>query len=99
MYKFWTSSSSRQPAYRHLNAEPVSNTRDWACDGDLKIPEKNPTANESHNVGLRPICTQIALLVLAFICAIETSALVLQHYDSTSELGQLIGSPVPSGRN
>lgn len=86
---FWQFSSSRLPKYSNLDTEPVS---------DTESSEKNPVEVPRHHGRLPPVYTHIALIVLAFICVLETTALALQHYLWTSDLRPLIKSPVPSGK-
>lgn len=86
---FWPFNLSRLPKYSNLDTEPFP---------DTESSEKNPVENQNHHGRFPPVYTQIALIVLAFICVLEASALVLQHYLWTSELRPLIKSPVPSGK-
>lgn len=89
MQIFWPFNSPRLPKYSNLDTEPVS---------DTESSEKNPVEVRRHNGRLPPVYTHIALIVLALICVLEASALVLQHYLWISDLRPLIKSPVPSGK-
>ena len=89
MQNFWPFNSSRLPKYSNLDTEPNS---------DTESSEKNAAEAQRHHGRLSPIYTQIALIVLALVCILETLALVLQHHRWTSQFRPLIKSPVPSGK-